>query len=823
VSKASPILGTFNSGELSPMLDGRIDFNKYASGASILENFIPTVQGPNVRRGGTRFVGEVKDSSEKVYLYPFEFSVEQAYMLEFGHLYCRFYTWDAVTKVRGILESSPGVPVEVVTPYTTADLFNTDGTPKLGIEQSGDFLYIAHGSYRQRIIKRTSATSFTIENYESKGGPWMPLNETDTAVYASAESGTGIDLVATGSIFTAGVVGALFYLESRDVNSIPAWEVNKAVVVGDRRRSDGKTYSCTDPGTTGTNRPVHTQGALYDGDAASARWLYRDPGYGYVRITSLTATAAVTRTITGAVDNGSGRVRITSAAHGFANGDPVTVAGVTGTTEANGTWFISNVTANTFDLLGTTFANAYVAGGTASSVASSRAKADVIERIPSECVGSLKATTRWAHGEWSTANGWPTDVAFFRERLWWGRKQFVWGSVSSDFSDFSPKNYGQVTADMAVTVTLVSGKINDIQWMSGDEELLCGTAGGEFSIGELTNGDPLGPGNVRAKLISSYGSRAIQPIKNGDATLFIQRAGLKARDVSYDTLSYQYKGSDATVLAEHITASGVVNIAFAQEPDPIVWGIRADGKLIGFTWNNEQEVRGWHRQPIGGNGIVESLAVMPAAEGDRSELWLVVRRTINGVTKRYIEYMERPWRLGDSQASSFYVDCGLTYNGAPSATLSGLGHLEGMAVDILADGAPHPQRVVTGGAVTLQRPASVVNIGLPCPCRYRSMRVEAGAADGTAQGKTKRIHKAVLRFLNTGGGKYGSRSDNMDPLYFRKASDPMGAPVPLFSGDKVVTWPEGYNGDGYLMYENDQPTPATLVAIMPQIVVQDSR
>src|SRR5690606_23208780 len=124
---------------------------------------------PIVRRGGTRFVSEVKDSSQKVYLYTFEFSVDQAYILEFGNLYVRFYTWDAVTKVRGLLESSPGVPVEVVTPYTTADLFNADDTPKLGIEQSGDFLYIAHGSHQQRIIKRTSATTFTIELYEAKG------------------------------------------------------------------------------------------------------------------------------------------------------------------------------------------------------------------------------------------------------------------------------------------------------------------------------------------------------------------------------------------------------------------------------------------------------------------------------------------------------------------------------------------------------------------------------------------------------------------------------------------------------------------------------
>lgn len=741
MSKASPITGSFNAGELSPKLGARVDFQKYPSGASILENFIPTVQGPLDRRGGTRFVHEVKNSAKKVLLQPFEFSVDQAYMLEFGDFYCRFYTWDSVTKVRGILESSPGVPVEVATPYSEADLYNTDGTPRLRFAQSGDNLYIAHGLYQQRIIQRTSATSFSIAVYTTKGGPWATMNDTATTVYSSAESGA-VTLTASSSIFTAAMVGSIFRLESKDLNAIAAWEVSKAITIGMRRRSDAKTYEALTAGTTGTSKPVHSEGALYDGDPG-VQWQFRDPGYGYVTITGYTSGTSVSAT--------------------------------------------------------------------------------VVDRLPSQVVGSGNATTRWSFGEWSSVNGWPTDVAFFRERLWWGRKQFVWGSVSADFTDYSPLNFGQVTDDMAMTVTLVSGKINDVQWMIGDEDLLCGTAGGEFSVGELQNGKALAPGNVRARSISAYGTRAIPPIKNGEGLLFVQRAGLKAREVTYDTISYKYKSTDATVLAEHITASGLVQMAFAQEPNPVVWAVRADGKLLGFTWNNEQEVRGWHRHPIGGDGFVESVAVMPAAEGDRSELWLVVRRTVNGATKRYVEYMERAWREGDTQASSFYVDAGLTYSGAPAATISGLGHLEGMTVDVLADGAPHPQRVVTGGAITLQRSYSVVNVGLPCPCKYRSMRLEAGASDGTSQGKTKRIHKAVLRFLNTGGGRYGSSEDNMDTLQLRTSSDAMGAPVPLFSGDKVVPWPEGYSTDAYMMFTNDQPTPVTLLGLMPQIATQDAR
>jgi len=746
--KASPLLENFNSGELSPMLDGRVGFEKYPNGASILENFIPTTQGPNVRRAGTRYVNEVKDSDKVVLLVPFEYSTTQAYMLEFGDLYVRFYTWDAITKVRGILESSPGVPVEVVTPYADDDLYNADGTPRLRFAQSGDFLYLTHSLYAPRILTRTSVTSFALNTFDYRGGPWKALNDTATTVYASAETGS-VTLTASASIFTADHVGSLFYLESKNVNDIAAWEVSKSISSGARRRSDGKTYEALNTATTGTNRPVHTEGALYDGDTG-VQWQYRDPGYGYVQITAYTSGTQVTAT--------------------------------------------------------------------------------VIDRLPSQVVTSGQATTRWAFGEWSTAAGWPSQVCFYRERLWFARGQTAWGSVSADFTDFSPKSFGQVTADMAITVSITSGKINEIQWLSPDRDLVVGTAGAEFAIGELTNGEPLGPTNRRSRILSEFGSRAIPPIKNNESLLFVQRSGLRARETGYDFSADGYKSSDTTVLAEHITRTGVTQMAFAPDPDQVVWATRTDGVLLGFTWNNEQAVRGWHRHIIGGSfgdgdAVVESIATMIAAEGDRTELWLVVKRTIDGDTKRYVEYLERPYRDGDEQTSQFYVDSGLTYEGSATTTISGLDHLEGETVSVLVNGAPHPNVVVTSGDIELQLAATSAQIGLPCPARYRSMRLEAGARDGTAQGKTKRIHKCVLRLKDTGGGKYGPLKDGglMDALMLRPTSNPMNQPAPLFSGDKVVPWPDGYNTDAYLGFEIDQPVAATIVMIAPQIVTQDSR
>lgn len=739
--KASPAQVSFNSGELSRALDARTDYAKYASGCSIMENFLPTVQGPAKRRGGTRFIAEAKDSTKKTYLQRFEYSVDQAYVLEIGDQYIRFYTWDTSTLVRGRLESPPGTPVEVATPYTLTNLFNTDGTCRLRFAQSGDFLYITHPLYQPRILKRTSPTSFTLTAFTPEWGPFKDVDPSNTVtVYAGAETGA-TTLTASSGIFTVAMVGTPFYLESKNTASVTAWEPAKAIVAGNRRRSDAKVYAALNNATTGAVKPVHNEGAKYDGDTG-VLWDFRDCGYGYVTITGFVSATVV------------------------------------------------NVT--------------------------------VIQRLPQDCVGVGNATTRWAAAAWSDVEGWPTDVAFFRERLWMARNYTLWSSVSAGFDDFSRLNFGEVTDDMAITLTIASGTLNKIQWLIADKELVVGTAGAEFVIGEYSNGSPIAPGNVRVRPQSQYGSRAIVPAQAGSSVLFVQRAGLKCREISYDEVA-GYSSSDATVDADHITQSGLVDFDFAQEPDPLVWGVRADGKLACLTWNTEQRVRGWHRHIIGGTTVfVESVATMPAAEGDRNEVWMMVKRTINGVTRRYIEYMDRPYQDGDPQNRQFYVDSGLIYNGAPATTISGLGHLEGQTVDVLANGAPHPQRVVTGGAITLQAAYPVVAVGLPAPCKLRTMRMEAGAADGTAQGKTKRMHKMVFRFLNTGGGKYGPDDDNMDYFMFGQGQ-PMNQPVPLFTGDKVVDWPKGYETEAYVQYVNDQPMAVTLEGVYPQIQTFDSR
>jgi hypothetical protein len=183
--------------------------------------------------------------------------------------------------------------------------------------------------------------------------------------------------------------------------------------------------------------------------------------------------------------------------------------------------------------------------------------------------------------------------------------------------------------------------------------------------------------------------------------------------------------------------------------------------------------------------------------------------------------MEQDFTEDSDIEDAFFVDSGLTYEGTAATTITGLDHLEGEEVAILADGAAHPNRTVASGEITLQRAATHVQIGLAYDTLIQTLRIEAGAQDGTAQGKTKRITKAVLRFLSTVGARAGAIEGELDEIQFRKPADPMDQAVPPFTGDKLLEWPGSYDFEGYIFVQQPQPLPMTLVAIMPQVVTQD--
>lgn len=747
--KASPIRSSFNAGELSPLLDGRVDIAKYNNGCKVLENFIPAVQGPAVRRPGTRFVREVKDSADITWLLPFTFNNQQAFILEFGDQYIRFYT------NHGIVLSG-GIPYEIATPYAAADLTAADGTFALDYVQSGDVIYLTHGSYPVQKLSRFGNTNWTIAAVSFTNGPFKDQNvDQSITVTPSANIGT-ITLTASSGIFQAGHVGSYFYLEPSDLSNIKPWTAGQEWTTSpynEVRRSDGKIYICTTSGApstskvwrTGPDKPVHNYGTEIDGggqpihgtvvEREGLDWTYLTKGYGYVLITGFTSSTVVTAVV-----------------------------------QSN------------------------------------------------DILPSTAATFRWAHGSFSAAEGYPTNVTFFRERLTFAKGQQLFFSVTGDFENFAAVNQsGEVVADRAINVTLSTDQPQAIQWMVPSQSLLIGTAGSELACHENTTNEVFAPGNVKIEQQTSDGSNGCSPALVGYSTLFVQRSGRKLKEAAYNFQQNGYVTSDLTVLSEHITVGSIKQLAWHKEPYVCLWAARGDGVLLGFTFNKEQDVVCWHRHPMPG-AEVESIAVIPAPDGTRDELWMIVKMTVNGSTRRYVEYMELGYQTGDNQTYDvFYVDSGATYIGAPTTTISGLGYLEGKTVQILADGATHPDRLVNFGAINLQLPASVVHVGIGYDSVLQTNRIEAGAGDGTAQGKTKRIQKCVFRFMDTLGANVGPDENTLDEIEFRNPNDPMNQPPPIFTGDKLMEWPDGYNFDGYIMVVQDQPLPMTVVAIMPQV------
>lgn len=872
MSRASPLLAAFNAGELSPLLFGRVDVGKVQNGCKLMENYLPLIQGPAMRRCGTRYVAEVKDSGARTWLVRFEFNVQQAYVAEFGHQYIRFYTQHGQLLATGAAAYAGGTTYakddyvtyggityrslaaanlahqpdispawwveqsiyEITSPYTASDLTASDGTFNLRIVESADVLYLCHANYAPRKLSRVSATSWTLSTLTPTGGPFQTINTGTTTVYSSAQTGA-VTLTASSAIFSSGMVGSLFYLERQTAANIAMWTANASGWAGGSRcRWDGRTYLTAAGGTTGNVPPTHTEGSMRDG-STGVIWTFEDPGYGYALITGYTSSTAVSAT--------------------------------------------------------------------------------VVDAIPYHAVGAGQASTKWAFGAWSDVAGWPDNVTFFKERLTFSRGQYVWMSVAGDYENFHSKDAGGlVVADQAITIQVQSDQVNNIRWLKPFDSLLIGTAGTEFAVQPLTANQVFGPDNVTAPPVSGFGSKGIDPVRVGDYILFMQRAGLKLREIAYDFLSNKFQSKDKTVLSDHITQGGVNQLCYQQEPYSLIWGVRQDGQLIALTYNKEQEVEGWSRHPIGGSGIVESVCAIPNPDGDCDDLWMIVRRTINGSTKRYVEYLEIERLPTADPEDACFVDSALTLDNTKAATLtpgagamtdhttgvtftagsaifaagdvgkeihyryattttdesgvsvptyktakalitaytdtthvtctinaafpslsaiassgwrltvtsiSGLSHLEGSTVQVLADGGAHPDCTVSAGAITLNRAASKVTVGLSCPAKLQTMRLNAGGNDGTSQGKTARINKAVVRVFQSLGLKYGHRFDQLDEVDFRTALMDMDSPPDLFTGDLILDWPGEYDTHPWLCFQADQPFPSTIVGVMPTVSTYD--
>jgi hypothetical protein len=679
--------------------------------------------------------------------------------------------------------SVDGYPVEVASPYLEADL------PELFFTQSADILYIVHEDYPPYQLTRTSHTNWTLTKLVVRDGPYFDQNiDEDLTITPSDREGT-VNLTAAGFSWVAGDIGSLWRLEYEDdwgyaeIVSI----TNPQVAVADvKELLPGKEVVVNGGMELDANWPDYLSPII--NERSAEQFKYGEYSRKFTAnsindgIKSDTFPAAAGETYSVSfwvfpVDANSIKVIVRK---GDDSGDEYTN---TFSSLTLGEWNRIHLT-YTSTLTGSLAFIAII-----SPVAAGTWYIDDVDHQ------LLTSTFSWREGCWSPKHGYPRAITFFEGRLWFAgskdQPQTVWGSTSDDFTLFEPST----ADDGALQFTIGSDQVNVIQWIAPSTQLIIGTLAAEFKLSGGAN-NIVTPTTISIKSPTAYGSKQIRPVRVGNSIIFVQRAGKKVREYTYSLEIDNFSAEDLAILAEHITGDGIIDTAYQQEPDSIIWFVRSDGTLLGLTYNRYHKVVGWHRHPI--TGSVESLCVIPSADGSRDELWAVISRTIDGGTKRYIEYIDPDTN----------TDSALTYSGSAVTTLAGLEHLEGETVAIVGDGAVYPSEVVTDGKITIDPSAEEIEIGIAYTSYLKTMRAEVETRGGTSQGRRKRWAKVQVRVYETLGAKILGET-----IPFRSAADDMDEPPPLFTGiiEKINL---GWDLDGQIEISQEQPLPMTILSIM---------
>lgn len=836
--RIQPPQPSFDAGEFSDRLAARTDFSKYRNAVETAVNVIPLGEGGLMRRPGTRFVAPEKDSATvKGRLKAFEFSTEQAYILEFGEQAMRFFRNQGQITANDITAS---ITNGTFTGSTTSWTDISTGLGSIAHDATNDRLSLIPGGtamddigWAEQQVTNASAIAHVLK-FRVIGIP------SDSVELRIGTTTTGSEIVADFKAevgwhayeFTA--TAADFFIQFRNRGEVR----NKTVQIDDVSLIDATPVELTTPWTE--SQLFNVEGP----QSADVLYLFHDaiPTYKLERrghaTWSLVEVAwqdgpyldenATATTITAASATGLAIDFTASSTDGINNGqgflsiDVGRLIRVTDEVLVNWGWgIIVSVTSTTV------------------------VKVDIRRTV---APGAPDAETRWRLGSWSDTTGYARGGTFFEQRLWAfasnDQPQSFWASNTGDFENMAPDSSnadnsdqwdGTVQDDDALDFTLSADNVNAIQWMSaGEATLAIGTLGGEWAPSSA--GAVITPADITVRRATTHGSARVQPLRVGRVVLFLQRALRKIWELGF---SFEADGLDAfdmTRLAYHVTRGGVVEMAFQEEPHSLVWTVRSDGVLPTMTFRRDEDVVGWARHIIGGsfgagNAVVESIAVIPGNNGvgqikdstKRDEIWLTVKRTINGATARYVEFIEGDYEEGDDPEDSYYADSLITYDDVPATVMTKLDHLEGEEIAIWADGGVQASKTVVAGSITLDTAASVVQMGLPYTHTIKTLKLEGGSASGTSVGRTKRIHGVTFVVLNSHLIKYGPDANSLKNIDFRKVSDPMDSPAPLFTGERFAEFEGNWEKDARIVIEDSTPAPFVLLEIIPDVDLKPMR
>ena len=810
----------FGGGEISPEMFGRIDDKKYQTGAATMRNFIAKPQGPAENRPGFAYVAEVKNSTQSVRLLSFTFSTVQTMVIEFGHEYFRFHTqgqpllysdgaaWNGgtnyavgdIAKRSGVnyyaktahsnsqppnatnwypLPTSPNI-YEVPHPYQEAELFDVHYV------QSADVMTLVHPNHAPRELRRLSATKWELKtiNFAS------PL-----------ASPTGVNVTP--------------YIPSSSSTNTDTYEAHEYVVTAIASNLVDES-SQSNSGSAQNN--IYVTGAK--------------------------------NTVTWNAVSGAAKYRVYKEQ-----------AGLYG--------FIGEVT-------GTTIVDANIGP-------------------------DFSRTPPIYENEFQTTNNFPGAVSYFEQRrVFAGTNNEPQSILMTKSGTESNMSFGRpIRDDDRIKFKVAAREANTIRHIVPLTQLLLLTGSAEWRVSSI-NSDAITPTSISVKPQSYVGANNAQPVIVNNSMVYAAARGGHVRELGYNWQANGVITGDLSLRAPHLFDNlTITDMALAKAPIPIVWFISSNGKLLGFTYVPEQTIGAWHQHDT--DGTFESVATV--SEGNDDVLYCVVKRTINGATKKYVERLGT--RLFDNARDCFFVDCGATYNGtntdtnrtvtisggtnytrgesvtitanynlfnAPpslddvgdaivlisgsnyyrcnitatsSATvatvkldvdlpaslrntgittyevarnvISGLNHLEGKTVSILADAAVHPQRVVSSGSITLDRASSVVHVGLEYESDLQTLPL-ALQVEAFGQGRVKNLNHVWLRVLESSGIFAGPSADKLIEAK-QRTTEPYGAPPRLKTEDIKIMLTPTWQDTGQLFVRQTDPLPLTVVGLTLEVAI----
>lgn len=811
-----PLQDTWVRGELSPRLHARASLDLYRAGLAVCENFLTLPHGGLRKRAGSYYVGEVKTSANPVRLFPFIFSADQAYSLEFGNLYLRIYAYGARVGT-----------IELVTPWPTAAL---DG---IQFVQSADQMWMTHPDYPGQLLTREAALTWTLEEIEFQDGPYKPINLTGTRLTpASTGHITPImtsNAAPSGTVADSGGSVSAWQAFDRDPNTVFFVGANIGWISYDFAGATTKVadaYWLT-ARPESSNAPHAASAWNFEGYDGSS-WVVLDSrteerGWSggekrFYEFTNETAYQAY-RLSALASDNSDAAFSFAEIGiHERAQDQTpfnLTASAVTGIN--GGVGFKTTDVGRSIRLLGSDgkWRWAKIIARTSSTV--------VTIQLYGHALPDTSPIVNWRMSAYEDGDQ-PSAVTLFEERLTLAQDYSVFATKTGDFDNFST---GEADDDALEFQNAGGGQANKILWMAdADGFLLIGTAGGIRALSGSGIDEALTPTSFKNRKSRTFGCSYIAPIDAGASFIYVTRNRRQLAELT-QSQSGRFVSDDITQVSEHIPKKGIVEATYQSDPDPMIWFPLETGELGGYTHQPSQEVRGMHRHILGGvfstgDAVAERALSTPGQSGP-DDVWLVVKRTISAATKRYIEIMTAPMEYSTLD-DAFFVDCGLSYSGVATNTLSGLTHLEGQSVDVLykteagkwfvAKG-----RTVSAGEITLPAAATCVaaHVGLPYEGTAETLELDVGGKDGSLVGRRKKVAAVILSLFETDVSGLQIRSK------LRGAWENIAIPtnavsdgsITLFTGNVKVPIDDSWEGQGKVEIRHVNPTPCTIRGASP--------